>query len=1442
MGDSAAALWESELLRARQWLKSRHKDKQEESEWLFQRVKMHIGFKDHQQSLQSQAVASEDEDDTALAFLGDIDASDMSTLLQAEAANIAAAVPLLEIVPPVKSHMPNARDLMIPLEMPVNLISPRLNSKSVSTLQLDPKSATTTDAGVTLVTEADVQELMQELALDTIHLKQFDIDEEKTEESTPPHILKNYGGVNTTANNEAKQFKYMPQVSLKSPQSPEKKKADSIATMQEDDVTDEMLSWVSGYRDPEVIRRKENMRKKRKNTRWYGMASEEESRQVLMQVEKITHDSKDNSGSDDNSSSDYLPVEEDDNSGPDDNEEIVFLSDANVDSDEERGKWKRKRLHQARGSLTKKRPHSRKSIVTRKKVVEQSVIRRNRDNLQKVQLEASSAGIKAKRNLGAGERALTEAHPKSTSSQPIEYRSYKDEKAETNNRNSVAEMVDHTSTISHGADCASSNATEPEQLKVLINLRDSPLKETNSSNMQQDRGLASDLSKAAPVFTCSEAAIGDRTCESVRIVCGSIESFGSPTANEKANSDDADLSKAMTLKGTELLRHNQEQRNEASTASTTEVVIGNYSAAQLDDAAVNATIVYKRTHGELKQSVEVSDDDVSEAETEILEDDELDTDNLELELSAESDGRSSIPMDQKESSMGAQKDALDNTDGEIKTETTVRHDQHSSADSKQEASNDQKEDKVTASMTGVQQFFDFVPLKLKSKVKTVSSIAPKPLPFHSYTVTHSKAGNSYVESQSAKSKKTGVVPSTPSLGSNGLRPSQKPIATITTTKGKYLSTRRCIKVLSDTPDAKRQPKRQYTMVATEKTRNSGIHVLDDEPLAILAKELSQNLEDTPQTRYLSYGGAKKAEEPPSYIAETPRLVPKSRFGGGLQSSSSAVQTSSVASNGQHSQMIDKTVIRGGYRRDPQINIYDALHLDRQESAIDVCEKTDYKRPSRFKTMQAEAARNGTPMVKSQLKDKDWEKMPIPRKRKQARQADEDALLQPSSTRDQGSKSDAGKSRNKDRKKKSASSNKSSSYYGPQAFQLVTSSKHDLPSRGQCSRERSSCRRENDRKRKQSLSSPSRDRNHYDRKRKSSDGYRRRGSSRSRSHSPSPRSRDYRNNRKRHRSRSKSRSREKSSERERRRSDQTSPTDRDRDCHRKTNSKKKRVSFSPEYRDSSKKERLAKPPKLVEVCQNGKNKTGDIDRFTKKKKIFHSTVAPSSLNALTTLDDEEDNLFISDSDDDENALIMEVEDIRIDLDSVPVDEALITRQVYVTGLNPTVCAEQIEEDFARFGVAVDRETGFPAIELFACQRNYLGRGDACVTFETEEGAQEAVEELNLKNVKNSMIQVRRMDIHTQRILTLQFRAVRETWKCTKTQCRANVSVWNAKCDKCGRKRVYGPSNIKIGADSWLCSLCFTANESFAASCHGCMESLPEVDRSTFYIPPDPSRLY
>lgn len=75
----------------------------------------------------------------------------------------------------------------------------------------------------------------------------------------------------------------------------------------------------------------------------------------------------------------------------------------------------------------------------------------------------------------------------------------------------------------------------------------------------------------------------------------------------------------------------------------------------------------------------------------------------------------------------------------------------------------------------------------------------------------------------------------------------------------------------------------------------------------------------------------------------------------------------------------------------------------------------------------------------------------------------------------------------------------------------------------------------------------------------------------------------------------------------------------------------------------------------------------------------------------------------------------------------------------------------------------------------------------------------------KHVKSSLIGVRLMDVHTQRILNAQFEVVRDTWKCSGTRCRADVSTWDNACPKCQRKRCFGPSHHKITRDSWLCSM-------------------------------------
>ncbi|KAF4147207.1 hypothetical protein GN958_ATG03617 [Phytophthora infestans] len=1425
MGDSAAALWDSELLRARQWLAATRRDKQQERDLLFQRVKAHIGFKDHQLSLQSEVTASEDEDDGALDFLGDVDAADMSALLQAEAAKAATSVSPVDTVS-------GGGDIMKPLEMPNNLVSPKLKpkTKAVPMSQLDPKAlATSTTASVTasatLGSDSTVNALMQELH---VQVHQSDTEETKTEESTPPHLLKNFGRNNKPGSNgiqvQVGKDKYMQHVSSKSPQDPHKKKVAAApataARKPEDDVTAEMLSWVTGYRDPEVIRRKENMRRKRKNTHRYGVTSEEEQRQVLLQVKTITRESDSESESD--MSSDYSPAEDEEIPEPDEPDVVDLLSDDYLDSDEDKqpAKRKRKRLRQAETATKKKTTHSRKPAVTRK--VTQKSSKPSPVDVQEARPLSSPAESERGHVLAATETALIEDSDDGKSNHPIELLSGGDETGDSGKSSIPLAIGEHTKS-NHGA-----RESTILRLKIFKNFK-SP----------QDRVLEEAHQVNDPVHAGSTATgTADKSADgsfSLGLVSSEAVDVGRPRESDARddstritdtaehisgyNDDDSDPSDTGTVdfEGEDLsVEIEKDVYREDNTA--TEVMAD--SSADVEPEGPEAITGEEqkkaaKAPAEAQSRAGPEDNDVSEAETEILDDDEPDTDDLGLDYSDDSDSGDK-PASNEKKKTGAQNGATRNMASKGKSSSESSGD----SDLKRNAATEDKNAEIDASRAGVQQFFDFTPLKLKPKTKSTTSTAPKPLPVHTYAETHSKKGGPDAKKATDDQKKPSDMATKSTAGSNGLRPTsfKTPVATTTTMKGKYAVTRRSTKLLNpeDAPGAKRLPKSQFTMVPTKGPNNNVAQDLDDVPLTILAKEVANKSEDKPQARYLSYAGIKKIEDAPTYAAETPRIAPKSRFGGGgLNSSSSATQ---FFLKEQHSQGNGK----GGYRREPQISIYDALHVDGQESVSDIRDGASYKRPSRFKKMQEEAARNGTPMVKSRLQDTDWDKVPIPKKKKQAPQVDKST---PDATTSKTSSNDskhAGKAHNKRRKKNSGSAKKTSgsSYYGPQGSQSAKSDKYDSPSRRRRGREHSSYRRDDGRRRKRSPSPHSRDRDRYDWR----DDRRRRGSSRSRSRSSSPRSRDY-SSRHRRRSRSRSWSREKSTERDHHRSASTS---RDRD--RQTNGTRR--SRSPDLRDSSKKKEATDRAELDEVCQNGK--IGDTDRPAKKQKTSHSTESSPLPGALTSFDDDGDNMFISDSDDDGNAMLKEAEDIRFDLDSVSADEALMARQVYVTGVNPTVVAEQIGEDFARFGVAVDRETGFPAIDIFSCQRTHLGRGDACVTFDTERGALEAVEELNSKNVKNSMIRVRRMDVRTQRILTVQFQTARDTWKCTGTKCRVDVSIWNAKCDKCGRTRVYGPSNIKIGAESWLCSLCFTANDSFAASCHGCKESLPEVDRSTFYM--------
>jgi hypothetical protein len=1273
MGDSATALWESELLRARQWLAASRRDRQNEQERLFQRVKSHIGFKDHEHSLQSEAVPS-DDDDLSLDFLADVDASSaMSALLQAEAGTQP---------PPVEeSAMPSAADLLKPLEMPRSLASPKLKpAKPVPMSQLDPKVVT----GATLGSDAAVDNLMQDLSLEVPH---SEAEETKTEDSTPPHLLKSFGVVEgkVKAAADAVQAQDVRQAS-ESPQ--QLQKAAAAAAKKPDEVEKEMLSWVTGYRDPEVVRRKESMaRRKRKHTHLYGVSSEQERQEVLMRVKEITRDSNSDSGSEseDDMSSDYSPAEDEEVPEPDEPEVVDLLSDDYLDSDEDKRpvKRKRKRLRQAETAQKKKKARSRKPAVTHK--LEQP----GSSGKTTAQAKQTQASVGAAVNASEQAPAVSKVN----STQPIEVLSSGDE---AGNSDQSGAPIPGSLRRKSSADAASDKATESAAAKGSTILRLKIPKDFRQTPSE----AGADAVALAPVASGATAQHNEKLDRPA----GKVEATSTPS-DMNTEADGADLSDTGTvdLEAEDLSVGNEEKTDDAGDAAAGSGVQAGSGIARAQEEIV-ASAEGESNKAESGASAEAAssgvadDDDVSEAETEILEDDEPETDDLGLDYSDDSDsGDKSVGGSDKKASGSKTGSAASPKDSKGDAASSSNNAGDSASDTKQKAADANGADKASASAAGVLQFFDFVPLKLKPKSKSTTSTAPKPLPVHDYDETHSKKVVNGKTSAEAK-KPVATPPPQSSAGSNGLRPSKKPIATTTKMKGKYAQTRRSTKMLDpeDAPGAPPKQRNHYTMVPTQKAITmTGSNDLDDVPLAILAKELSKTPEDLPNGRYLSYAGAKKTEDAPSYATKTPSIVPKSRFGGGTAFSSSTPAAKEppqvTGRNGSN-----------GYLREPQISIYDALHVEGQESASNIREGTGFKRPNRFKKMQEEAARNGTPRVKSRLQDTDWDKVPIPKKKKQALSPDKPTHQAPrkfSSKNERGPSNTPGKNQTKRRKKNSGPPKSSGpSYYGPQASQAATKDKYESPSRGHRGKENGNSRNGADRRRTRSPSPPFRERDRHSRDGRYRDDRRRRGSSRSRSRSPSPRGRDYGKDHYRRRSRSRSRSKERSHERDRRSESSSNDRDRDRDA---SDSKR---SLSPDRQGSSKSNGFGVPsaaPELGEVHQNGS--LGDGDRSLKKQKPSYDVEEPASPGALATFDDDGDNMFISDSDDDGAGLIKEVEDIRFDLQSVPVDEALMAKQVYVTGFNPTVSAEQIEEDFARFGVAVsDTVIGFVGLR---CKTNF-----------------------------------------------------------------------------------------------------------------------------------------
>ncbi|TDH73954.1 hypothetical protein CCR75_002604 [Bremia lactucae] len=1394
MSDTSATLWESELLRARQWIAGNNKNKQHEHDRIYQCVKAHIGYNDHQRSLQSDMVVSDDEDHRALDFLGDLNAADISILLQAEAE---VSLPRADVAVPVESHV---QDRLIPLDMPPNLISPIskpfINPVPALRLESTVLRSSSINDSATLGSDSAVDALMSDLHVEITPVHYSDTEESKTEESTPPHVLKNVGGntfaenhgISAEAGGQAGQIMHGLHVSSKSPLNPSMKKVASldktkIDKTKIDDAATEMLSWVSGYRDPDVIRRKENMRQKRKQPLRYGVSSEEEQLQIMLQVKKITRES--DCDSDDDYGSDYTPLDDEEAFEPEEPEVVDLLSDDDIDRDKDKPSLDRNchRLRQVKSTTKMKRLRIQKPAITRK--LDQSVSINTSTYLPTSKLEGhamNSTECSARGNILAQDKLSGNETIGDTIHECVNL-----ERIQDCDESSKPKALVGLLTGSHSTDVitAESEATV-SQLKASISLKEAKAKACSTVDAPEEASsatVAPNNASANILFQPQAKAaewphVGEASSISTGMMEMAMRSFSSDASTVTAYNRDTEADDAVVE--VKQLPPVLEEDNDHCFSPIEVLGIGADAEQRNKEVMVSETV--HDAIDDAQQIAEADEEDVSDAETEILDDDEPGADNHEHTCDDEVSG---IYVNSAEKiATHGQNDFADSKEESRNLRGSSLPVKHCDSDAMGTLPSKGKNDcELVASRYGVQQFFDLTPLQTKPKIKTTSSRVLKPLPVH--TNAESPACRDF---EISTSEKTSSDPLKQKNGSNGLQSGKRPVATSTIMKGKYAATRRSTKMLDngDNLGAKIRPNGLYRSGPPRIIDDDAAKDLDDIPLSILTKEMAKNVVDVPKVRYLSYAGAKKTESAPILAKEAPRIQVKSRFGGGGHTENSLT----VLTKQQ-----DKSGLESVFNREPQISIYDALHVETQEKSCDFREESGYKRSSRFKKMQEEAARKGIPIIKSRPKNTDWDKVPIPRKRKEA--------LPLTSTPSQAIDQPVENAKNK-RFTKNTPISSARSYYGPQGARLATPD--------------SSSRRTHDKKlsktgdftRNEKLTARSEGRKFHDRRSER----RRIESPRSKTRSSGARAQSYLSS-----SRHRRRSRERSSEKYLIRNESVSSERYDQD---RQNHGSRQYNYS-KFRDSKKKDRLPE--------SSSNNTVEDKDESRKKQKMSHCA-QPSSPGALATVDDVDDS-FISNSEDEIDAPTKEVEDIRFDLNDILVDKTLMARQIYVTGVNPTVFAEQIEEDFARFGIAIDRETGFPAIDIYPCQRNHLGRGDACLTFETEMGALEAVEEMNSKKIKNSMIRVRQMDAHTQQILAMQFQMVRDTWKCTGSQCRADVSIWKAKCDKCGRTRVYGPSNINIGAESWLCSLCFTANESISSRCHGCMEALPEGDRSMYY---------
>ncbi|GLE03477.1 hypothetical protein PINS_up012379 [Pythium insidiosum] len=1498
----AAELWRSEALRANAFLAQREREREALNASVFARIRAHVHWRDHElKAADAQLAADTDAeshgdeppDDTvelALEFLSGVDEQDMKTLLD--------AVPASSSAPVSSSSAITTTATEAPLQMPLHLQSP-LNP-SLALALAPPADVLGADAGVAA--------LMDELQLDPAAFASPPKakttltpaeEEHKTEESTPPaHVQRGL-------------------VAEQPP--PQPRKTLVAGLVDQDAVAAEMLSWVSGMRDPDVVKRKETLRPNRRQVTRLGVTS--------------YVDSSDDSQSPNDS--DFSPTEE-----PEEElEERLHAAEELLPDDylddrmAPQPRRRRRRLKQ-RAERQKKTPPKRDTSH------HQHQDQREENEKLSVPVttatattaaEAPTATTTAARRLVVDESSSSDEAPSAAAasgSTAIDLRSDDDEDDDGTEGASMQQAEKETSNsmvlrFKMSPSLRASLSRESEEKSAT---------DDNEASTAANRLTTSTETKATEEAAASHAEEEDGGYDTDDLGM-EAEPDLLPTDNDlvmkgDANENDGDVSDTGTLDLSDddaepeiTSTHREGERTPPSRSSPS-------SSSTLQPVAPDEKLSLSPPKTAAAASVPAPENEVSDAETVNFEDvSEIDFGSSASE--ADYDGDVVI---------------LGNDGDDAKTTALPR------AESKADAADDDDEE------AEFDQFFSAKKPPKKStatKKETVNAPA-KPLVRKTPKGTEEKQPTipaaAAAEKTKTKMKKLQSPQTTPSSGSNGLR-TVRNLNTTTVPKGRYQHTRRAVRLLDEhgleLPTAELDPKQAQMqrsrlrpsdmMAAPEGTAAdaSGRYLGYARPMVDDDKRAGgprQRAPPAPTQKELFRASAKLVRE---------RMERRDKAHG-VSTPLEAAKTLSrpvfrTTDNDDDDMPLSKSLSKAAVYvppRQPQLDVYQATGAQSQIDLPSSQFQLQHKRPVTLSRQIEEAKRQGKELVRFGIPVELDEKAPIPKKAKppppsaaavanakrlaHRQQEEEESLKNDRKTKNNVKRKpgkdaesslevnrrrvESGEPPQKKPKKPALSDNGKSSYYGPQ------SSTHSDPKRGR-ERERareqekdrnggrnsrkreslsprrssdssyhsSKTRRSRDSSRSRSRSPSRSDRRHshsHNHKRSHRDEQRYRRDSHSRSRSRSPDSRP--------RSRSRSTSRSGRGDERRRREEDNSRYSSSRSSSGSGSGSRvdggsmdrndRRVEHDPRqhkvvvYEEAEPEpefgfeampvDAVSSPERQLERLSSTSSAVEPERRHLPKPNTapptYHElngsavqddrgfkpmTAAANNKNPEAGKPEEQEEGYISDSDDgfvvlddddeDGSKARTRTSDIRYRLDDVAVDWDALRRTVYVTNLTPMMDEPQLAELFAPFGLARNPSTGYPAVDVFLCQRNLRNRGDARVTLKHREAAETAVKELNAMIFKTSRINVRLMDANTMRILTLQHDTYRDTWTCANVQCRAKLSIWTTRCSSCYRHRVFPEGGAVVRNDNdWLCSICFTSNDFFAPKCRSCKSELPE----------------